>query len=199
MEHGKQEVQPSITLGRTWSKLPEDMSQRDTLQSSYGNHQRMESQQAGQTPSGEGNQDKGKSSHYPSYRRKIEPERAYSDPLRLTRSRQTQLSSGFTPFRQQQISGQKSPFSTIPGSFQEKTRIHKEKQDFFKPQAERVRPNDPEAVGLGERITQEPEIVINTFRISSPINTNITPTQNENNVVTPESNLKSDQMWLQMS
>ncbi|MBW0538882.1 hypothetical protein O181_078597 [Austropuccinia psidii MF-1] len=25
MENGKQELQPSITLGRTWSKFPEDM------------------------------------------------------------------------------------------------------------------------------------------------------------------------------
>ncbi|MBW0477958.1 hypothetical protein O181_017673 [Austropuccinia psidii MF-1] len=32
MEDGQQEVQPSIPLGRTWSKFPEDMSQRDTLQ-----------------------------------------------------------------------------------------------------------------------------------------------------------------------
>ncbi|MBW0468974.1 hypothetical protein O181_008689 [Austropuccinia psidii MF-1] len=41
MEHGQQEVQPSITLGRTWSKFPEDMLQRDILQRPYGNHQRM--------------------------------------------------------------------------------------------------------------------------------------------------------------
>ncbi|MBW0536937.1 hypothetical protein O181_076652 [Austropuccinia psidii MF-1] len=26
MEHGQQEVQPSIPVGRTWRKLPEDMS-----------------------------------------------------------------------------------------------------------------------------------------------------------------------------
>ncbi|MBW0527004.1 hypothetical protein O181_066719 [Austropuccinia psidii MF-1] len=70
MENGKQEVQPSITLGRTWSKFPEYMSQGDTLQRSYGNSQMMEFQQAVQTPGGEGNQNKGKSSHYPSYRRK---------------------------------------------------------------------------------------------------------------------------------
>ncbi|MBW0528441.1 hypothetical protein O181_068156 [Austropuccinia psidii MF-1] len=31
MEHGQQEVQTSIPLGRTWSKFPEDMSQKDTL------------------------------------------------------------------------------------------------------------------------------------------------------------------------
>ncbi|MBW0481800.1 hypothetical protein O181_021515 [Austropuccinia psidii MF-1] len=118
---------------------------------------------------------------------------------KLTRSRSTQLSSGFTPFRHSQIRGQESPFFTIPGSFQEKTRIQREKQDLFQPQAERVRPNDIEAVGLGERSTQEPEVVVNTSRISSPTNRNITPTQNEHNVVTPESNLKIDQLWLQMS
>ncbi|MBW0548955.1 hypothetical protein O181_088670, partial [Austropuccinia psidii MF-1] len=38
MEHGQQEVQPGIPLGRTWSKLPEDLSQRDGLQRPYGNH-----------------------------------------------------------------------------------------------------------------------------------------------------------------
>ncbi|MBW0512085.1 hypothetical protein O181_051800 [Austropuccinia psidii MF-1] len=43
MENGQQEVQPSIKLGRTWRKFPEDMSQRDTLQRPYGNHQRMKS------------------------------------------------------------------------------------------------------------------------------------------------------------
>ncbi|MBW0512007.1 hypothetical protein O181_051722 [Austropuccinia psidii MF-1] len=55
MGHGPQEVQPRIPLGRTWSKFPEDMSQRDTLQGSYGNHQRMESQQEVQASRGEGN------------------------------------------------------------------------------------------------------------------------------------------------
>ncbi|MBW0460584.1 hypothetical protein O181_000299 [Austropuccinia psidii MF-1] len=59
MENGQQEVQPSITLGRTCSKFPEDMSQRDTLQRPYGNHQMIKSHQAVQTPGGEGNQDKG--------------------------------------------------------------------------------------------------------------------------------------------
>ncbi|MBW0465997.1 hypothetical protein O181_005712 [Austropuccinia psidii MF-1] len=44
-----------------------------------------------------------------------------------TRSRPTQLFSGFTPFRHQNISGQESPFFTIPGSFQEKTRIQGKK------------------------------------------------------------------------
>ncbi|MBW0568723.1 hypothetical protein O181_108438, partial [Austropuccinia psidii MF-1] len=32
MENGQQAVQPSITLGRTWSKLPEYVSQRDKVE-----------------------------------------------------------------------------------------------------------------------------------------------------------------------
>ncbi|MBW0507944.1 hypothetical protein O181_047659 [Austropuccinia psidii MF-1] len=175
------------------------MSQRDSLERAYSNCQRMESHKAVQTPEGEGNQDKGESSHYPSYRKAAEPDRAYSDSFRLTRSRPTQLSRVFTPFRHQQISGQESPFFTIPGSFQEKTRIQGQKQDIFQPKAERVRPNDPKSVGLGERSTQEPEIVVNSLRISSPNNRNITSTQNERSVSTPESSLNSDALWLQMS
>ncbi|MBW0489498.1 hypothetical protein O181_029213 [Austropuccinia psidii MF-1] len=175
------------------------MSQRDRLQRPYGNYQRLESYQAVQTPGGEGKQDKGESSHYPSYRRTADPDREYSDSFRLTRSRPNQLSSSFKPFRNQQISGQESPFFTIPGSFQEKTRIQGQKQDLFQQKAERVRPNDPEANGLCERSTQEPEIAVNTSRISIPINRNINPTQIEHNVVTPESNLNNDALWLQMS
>ncbi|MBW0492288.1 hypothetical protein O181_032003, partial [Austropuccinia psidii MF-1] len=49
MEHRQQEVQPGIPLGRTCSKLPEDLSKRDRLQRPYGNHQRLESHQAVQT------------------------------------------------------------------------------------------------------------------------------------------------------
>ncbi|MBW0525562.1 hypothetical protein O181_065277 [Austropuccinia psidii MF-1] len=106
MEHGQQEVQPGIPLGRTWSKFPEDLSQRDRLQRPYENHQRLESHQAIQTPAGEGKQDKGESRHYPKYRRTTGPDREYSDSFRLTRSRPNQLSSGFTPFRNPDISGQ---------------------------------------------------------------------------------------------
>ncbi|MBW0484222.1 hypothetical protein O181_023937 [Austropuccinia psidii MF-1] len=59
MENGQQEVQPRVPLGRTWNKLPEDMSQRDRLQRPYGNHQRLESHQEVQTTGGEGKQDNG--------------------------------------------------------------------------------------------------------------------------------------------
>ncbi|MBW0589069.1 hypothetical protein O181_128784, partial [Austropuccinia psidii MF-1] len=113
-------------------------------------------QQAVQTPGGEGKQDKGESSHYPSYRRTADPDRAYSDSFRIARSRPNQLSSGFTPFRNQKISGQESPFFTIPGIFQEKARIQGQKQDHLQPEEGRVRPNDPEAVGFVERSEQEP-------------------------------------------
>ncbi|MBW0562250.1 hypothetical protein O181_101965 [Austropuccinia psidii MF-1] len=199
MEHGKQEVQRGIPLGRTCSKLPEDLSQREILQGPYGNHQRSESHQGVQTPGGEGKQDKGESSHYPSYRRKDDPDREYSDSFRLTRIRPNKLSSGFIPFRNQQIGGQESPFFTIAGSFQDKTRIQGQKQDHLQPEEGRVRLNDPEAVGFGERSAQEPELVVNDSRISIPLNRNETLTQIENNAVTPESNLKSDSLWLQMS
>ncbi|MBW0543143.1 hypothetical protein O181_082858 [Austropuccinia psidii MF-1] len=89
IEHGQQEVQPSISLGRTLSKFPEDIFQRP-----YVNHQRREFHQEVQTPGGERNQYEGESSHYPSYRRTTEPDRAYSNSLWLTRIRSTQLSSG---------------------------------------------------------------------------------------------------------
>ncbi|MBW0553956.1 hypothetical protein O181_093671 [Austropuccinia psidii MF-1] len=161
MEHGQQEVQPGISLGRTCRKLPEDLSQRDRLQGPYGNHQRLESYQAFQTPGGKGNQDKGESSHYPSYRRTADPDRAYSHYFRLTRSRSNQLSSGFMLFRNQQISGQESPFFKIPGGFKEKTRKQGEKKDLLQPEEERVGPHDPEAVGFGERSAQEAEVVVN--------------------------------------
>ncbi|MBW0564536.1 hypothetical protein O181_104251 [Austropuccinia psidii MF-1] len=138
-------------------------------------------------------------SNLPEDLRTADPDRAYSDFLRLTRSRPNWLPRGFTPFRNQQISGQESPFFTIPGSCQDETRIKGQKQDHLQPEEERVRPNDPEAVGFGERSAQEPELVANNSRISSPINIIITPTQIEHNVVTPESNLNSDAVWLQMS
>ncbi|MBW0475399.1 hypothetical protein O181_015114 [Austropuccinia psidii MF-1] len=76
MQHGQQEVQTRMTLGRAWSKFPEVMSQRDILQRPYGNHQRMEYHQEVQTPGAEGNQDKGESSHYPRLIRTAEPDRA---------------------------------------------------------------------------------------------------------------------------
>ncbi|MBW0588710.1 hypothetical protein O181_128425 [Austropuccinia psidii MF-1] len=76
MEHGQQELQPGISLSRTWRKFPEDLSQRDRLQRPYGNHKRLESYQAVQTPGGKGTENKGESSHYPSYRRTFNPDRA---------------------------------------------------------------------------------------------------------------------------
>ncbi|MBW0471238.1 hypothetical protein O181_010953 [Austropuccinia psidii MF-1] len=185
IEPAQQEVKPGITLSRNWSKDSKDLSQRYGLQRPYGNHQRLEYHQAVQTPGGEGKQDKGESSHYSSYRRTADPDRAYSDSFRLTRSRPNQLYSGFKPFRNQHIIGQESQFFTIPVRFQEKTRIQGQKEEHLQSEEEIVRPNDPEAVGFGERSAQEPEVVVHNSRISSPINRNITPTQIENNVVTP--------------
>ncbi|MBW0474446.1 hypothetical protein O181_014161 [Austropuccinia psidii MF-1] len=180
IEHGQQEGQPGLSLGRTLSKL-------------------LESYHAVQTPEGKGNQDKGESSHYSSYRRTADPDRAYSDSLRLTSSKPNQLSSGFKPIRNQKLNGQGSPFFSIPGSFQEKTSKQVQTQDLLQSEEERVRPHDPEAVRFCERSAQEPEVAVNNSRISSPMNRNITPTQIEHNVVAPESNLNSDSLWLQVS
>ncbi|MBW0493054.1 hypothetical protein O181_032769 [Austropuccinia psidii MF-1] len=130
---------------------------------------------------------------------KVNPDRAYSDSSRLTRSSPNQLSSGFTPIIHQQSNGQESPLFTIPGGFQGKKRIQGEKQDLFLPLAERIRPHAPEAFGFGERSAQEPEVGVNHSRISSPSNRNITPTQTEHNIVMSESNINSDKLWLQIS
>ncbi|MBW0552987.1 hypothetical protein O181_092702, partial [Austropuccinia psidii MF-1] len=119
--------------------------------------------------------------------------------LRLTRSKSTRLPSGFKPFRHQQISHQESPLFTIPGSFQEKTRIKRKKQEFFQPEEERVIPNDIEAFGLGERSTKDPEISVDTSDgISSPTARNIMLTKNEHIFVAPESNIKSNSLWFKM-
>ncbi|MBW0475427.1 hypothetical protein O181_015142 [Austropuccinia psidii MF-1] len=198
MDHEQQEVQPGISVDRTWTKLPEYLSQIDRLQRPFDNHQRLESHQRVLNPGGEVKQDKGESSHYSSYRRTTDPERAHSDCFRLTSSGPNHLSSGFPPFRNQQISGQESPFFTLPGSLQEKTTTQGQKHYLFSLKAERVRPNDPETFGLGERGTKEPVVVVNNSRISSPLNRNITPTEIEHNAVSSGSNLNSDAPWLQM-
>ncbi|MBW0517651.1 hypothetical protein O181_057366 [Austropuccinia psidii MF-1] len=63
MDNGQQEIQPSIKLGRTWSRLPEDMSPRDTLERAYGSSQRLESQQEVETTGGKGSQDNRESTN----------------------------------------------------------------------------------------------------------------------------------------
>ncbi|MBW0559164.1 hypothetical protein O181_098879 [Austropuccinia psidii MF-1] len=98
------------------------MFQRDISQKPFEDHQRLESQQVNKALRREGSQKQGESSHNTGFRGEMEPEREYSNSSRLTRSRPTQLSSGFTPLRIQQNSGQESPFLRIPGSFQEKNK-----------------------------------------------------------------------------
>ncbi|MBW0527164.1 hypothetical protein O181_066879 [Austropuccinia psidii MF-1] len=160
IEYGQQEFQPGIPLGRTWSKLPEDLSQRDRLQRPYGNHQRLESHKEVQTP------------------------------LDLQWIHTIQKPTDQLP---------RVIILQNPRKFQEKTRIQGQKQEHVQPEEERVRPHDPEAVGFGERSAQETEVVVNGSTVSSPLNRYITPTQIEHNVVTPESNLNSDELCLQMS
>ncbi|MBW0539234.1 hypothetical protein O181_078949 [Austropuccinia psidii MF-1] len=160
MEHGQQEVQPGILLGRTWRKLPGDFSQRDRLQRLYGNHQRLESHQVVQTPGA-----------LQWLHRIQKPTDQWPRVTILHNARK------------------------FPGEDKDR----RAKKYYLQPEEERVRPNDTEAVGFCERSAQEPEAVLNNSTISSPINRNITPTQIYHNFVTPESNLNSDALWLQMS
>ncbi|MBW0516811.1 hypothetical protein O181_056526 [Austropuccinia psidii MF-1] len=125
-----------FNLASHWEEIGANVQKiclRDRLQRPYGNDQTLKSHQKAQTSGGEGNQDNRESSHYPSYRRTADRNREYSDSFRLTRGRPKQLSSSFTPLGNQQISGQKSPFFAIPGSFQEKKRIQWQKKDLFQP------------------------------------------------------------------
>ncbi|MBW0483566.1 hypothetical protein O181_023281 [Austropuccinia psidii MF-1] len=63
-----------------------------------------------------------------------------------------------------------------------------------------VRPNDTEGVGTSEGSTQNQKIIVNTSdRISKPTIRNDIPTHNEHSVVTPDSNINSDELWLKMS
>ncbi|MBW0492279.1 hypothetical protein O181_031994 [Austropuccinia psidii MF-1] len=164
MEIGQQEGQPSCKMGRTWGMLKEDRSQRDTFQRAYENNQRLESQKAARNSGGKG---------------------------RLSRSKPVRLPGGFTPLTHQKISGQDSPFFTIPASFQEKKRVKVQEKEFFKTEAEIFTTNDSEAVGLSERSTQKPEIILNTFdRISIPTTRNDIPTENAHSFVITESNIR---------
>ncbi|MBW0526098.1 hypothetical protein O181_065813 [Austropuccinia psidii MF-1] len=96
--------------------------------------------------------------------------------------------------------GSKRYPSKILCTFKEKKSVKGQEKEFFQQKAERVRPNDTEAVRLGERNTKEPEVVVNTSnRIQSPATRNITLTQMERSVFKPESNIKSNALWLQIS
>ncbi|MBW0556049.1 hypothetical protein O181_095764 [Austropuccinia psidii MF-1] len=81
----------------------------------------------------------------------MDPQRAYSDSLRLASNRPTQLSSGFTTLRHQQISDQQSPSSPIPGSIQERDRIIGQEKYFFN---QRQKASDPMILKLLELVKE---------------------------------------------
>ncbi|MBW0553515.1 hypothetical protein O181_093230 [Austropuccinia psidii MF-1] len=189
MKHGTQEVQPGLIMGKTWGKLPEGMCQRDIFQRPYF-----------QTLGRERSQDKGETSHIPGYRGEMEPKRAYSGSFRLTRSRPTQLSSGFTQLRVQKVSGQESPYFTIPESFNDKTRTKGKEKDFFQLEEKIIRLNDPKLIGPSGGSAQKQQIIVNTSdETSTPTIKNYIPTKNEHRVITHENSKKSNEMWLKMS
>ncbi|MBW0575999.1 hypothetical protein O181_115714 [Austropuccinia psidii MF-1] len=131
--------------------------------------------------------------------RQFRPLEVRANRIRENKATIQDIEEQLTQTGHQHISGQESPFFTIPGCFQEKTRIQGQKKDHLWPDVERVGPNDPEAVGFGKRSAPEPEVIVNNCRIRSHINRNITPTKIDHNVVAPEGNLNSDSLWLQIS
>ncbi|MBW0588934.1 hypothetical protein O181_128649 [Austropuccinia psidii MF-1] len=131
----------------------------------------------------------------------MEPEITYSDPLRLMRTgNPTRLPGGFKPLRNQQISDQESPYFPIPDRIQERKGIIGQEQDFFEPEAERVRSYDPEICGPVARSTKKQQKVVNTSNAaSSPKIWNDISTQMKQNVVIPESTISSNTLCLQFS
>ncbi|MBW0545879.1 hypothetical protein O181_085594 [Austropuccinia psidii MF-1] len=112
MGNGRQGIQTRFPLQRTCRKYSQDFPQRDILQRTY-------------------------------HRQEMEQQITYSDPLRLMRTgNPTRLPSGFTPLTHQQISDQESPYFPIQDRIQESKRIIAQEQDFFQPEAERVRSSD---------------------------------------------------------
>ncbi|MBW0479905.1 hypothetical protein O181_019620 [Austropuccinia psidii MF-1] len=170
MGNGRQGIQTRLPLQRTCGKYSEDFPQRDILQRTY-------------------------------HRQEIEPEIAYFDPLRLMRTgNPTRLPSGFTPLRHQQISDQESPYFPIPDRIQERKRSIGQEQDFFQPEAERVRFYDPEIFGPVAISTKKQHTVLNTSNAArSPKIRNDISTQMKHNVLIPESTISSNTLWLKFS
>ncbi|MBW0516994.1 hypothetical protein O181_056709 [Austropuccinia psidii MF-1] len=170
MENGRQGIQPRVPLEITCRNYSEDFPQREILQISY-------------------------------HRRAIEPERSYSYSFRITRIVQpTKRPSGFIPLWHQQTSGQESPYFPILGNIQDRERIICQEKDFFQPEAERVRPYDPEIVGPAEISTKKQQKAVNTSNeASSPKISNDISTHIGNKFVTPESTISSNTLLLQFS
>ncbi|MBW0468140.1 hypothetical protein O181_007855 [Austropuccinia psidii MF-1] len=86
------------------------------------------------------------------------------------------------------------------GSNQERKRIIGQKQDFFQPEAKRVRYYDPELVRPAKRSTKKQQKALNTSNeSSSPSIRNDISTHVKHNVVIPERTISSITLWLQFS
>ncbi|MBW0507916.1 hypothetical protein O181_047631 [Austropuccinia psidii MF-1] len=167
MGNGRQGIQTRFPLQRTCRKYSEDFPQRDIRKKTYHRHE-------------------------------MEQEITQSDPFRLMRTgNPTILPSGFTPLRHQQISDQESPYFPIQDRIQERKRLIRQEQDFFQPEAARVRSYDPETVEPVARSTKKQQTVVNTFNApSSPMIRNYISTHMKHNVVIPESTISSNTLWL---
>ncbi|MBW0468626.1 hypothetical protein O181_008341 [Austropuccinia psidii MF-1] len=170
MGNGIQGIKIRVSLQRTCRNYSEDFPQRDILQRTYDGQE-------------------------------IEPEITYSDPFRLMRTgNPTRFPSGFTSIRDQQIRDQESPCFPIPHRIQERKSIIGKEQDFFQPEAERVRSYDPEIVGPVARSTKKHQTVVHTSNAaSSPKIRHDISTHIKHNIVIPESTISSNTLWLQFS
>ncbi|MBW0546321.1 hypothetical protein O181_086036 [Austropuccinia psidii MF-1] len=170
MKNGRQGIEPRAPLRRACRKYSEDFPQRYILERLY-------------------------------HKKEIEPEITYYDPFRFMRTgNPIRLPSGFTPLRHQEISDQDSPYFPITDRIQERKRITAQEQDFFQPEAERVRSDDPEIVGPVAINTKKQQTVVNTSNAaSSPKIRNYISTQMKHNVVIPGSTISINTPWLKFS
>ncbi|MBW0520453.1 hypothetical protein O181_060168 [Austropuccinia psidii MF-1] len=150
MENGRQLIQPRVPLERTSRKYLKNFPQRDILQRTHENPNRVKFQQEVQNSEKKGSQEYRESSYYLTYGEEVEPERAYCESFRLTSiGKPTKVPSGFITLRNQHISDQESPCFPIPVITQERDRIIGKVRYFFQPEEEIVRPSYPEIFGTG--------------------------------------------------
>ncbi|MBW0510379.1 hypothetical protein O181_050094 [Austropuccinia psidii MF-1] len=172
MGNGRQGIPPRVPLENTCRKYSKDFPHGDIIQITHGKHQRVKFQQEVQNSERNGNQSYRQLSYHMCYREEMEPERAYSDCYRPTRS----------------------------GSIQDRQRITGKEKPNFEPEAESVTPYDPEIFGPGERSKKKQKIAVaSSDDARSPRTSSYISPQSEHNVVTPESTIRSTALWMQMA
>ncbi|MBW0463542.1 hypothetical protein O181_003257 [Austropuccinia psidii MF-1] len=180
MGNGKQDVQPGISLGRTWSKKPENLYQRDRLQTRYGNHQSLESTR-----------------HFRLLEVRANRIRENKAILQAIEEQLTQTGNTQNPSGSQGVDKTSSPVASHhSGTNRSVAKSHHSSQS--QEVSRRIQTQKGKNKTSFNQRQRESHRMIRKL-ISSPINRDITPTKIKNNVFTPESSLNSDELWLQMS